>query len=93
IPVVRRMIEQLPEKYKDALIKSDFEGKKHADIAADLSISVSGVKSRVQRARKMLKELLLECCHFEFDRYGTISEIKAKNCKQCCEKKNGTYCS
>jgi RNA polymerase sigma-70 factor, ECF subfamily len=93
IPVVRRMVEQLPDKYKQVLIQSDFEGQKHADIAAELSISVSGVKSRVQRARKMLKALLLECCHFEFDLYGTISEITARNCKQCCGNKEGTHCS
>ena len=89
IPVVRRMIEQLPDKYREVLIRSDFEGQKYADIAAELEISVSGVKSRVQRARQMLKSLLLECCHFEFDRYGTIFDVKARNCKKCCDNKDG----
>jgi RNA polymerase sigma-70 factor, ECF subfamily len=87
IPVVRRMIEQLPEKYKRVLIQSDFDGQRHADIAADLKMSVSGVKSRVQRARQMLKTLLLECCHFEFDRYGTVFGMKARNCQKCCDNK------
>jgi RNA polymerase sigma-70 factor, ECF subfamily len=50
-----------------------------------LGISLSGAKSRVQRARKKLKELLLECCHFEFDRYGTVFDYHPKNCTKCCE--------
>lgn len=81
---IRGMIEKLPDTYRQTLIQADFEGKKHSDIAKDLGISVSGVKSRVQRARHMLKELLLQCCHFEFDRYGTVFEYFPKKCERCC---------
>ena len=66
------MIHALPPKYRDALLLTEFEGVSQKELAARLGISVSGAKSRVQRARQMLKEGLLECCHFEFDRYGTI---------------------
>jgi RNA polymerase sigma-70 factor (ECF subfamily) len=83
--VVRSMIEKLSDQDKEVLLLSDFEGIKQADIAQRLGISVSGAKSRVQRARKKLKELLLECCHFEFDRYGTVFDYHPKNCTKCCE--------
>jgi RNA polymerase sigma-70 factor (ECF subfamily) len=83
-PTLRTLTEQLPAKYKDALLMADFEGIKQTELAATLGISVSGLKSRVQRARKMLKELLLQCCHFEFDRYGTVFDYHPKNCKNCC---------
>lgn len=66
------MIDRLPDHYKVVLRKADLEGIKHSEIARQLGISVSGVKSHVQRGRQMLKELLLQCCHFEFDRYGTV---------------------
>jgi RNA polymerase sigma-70 factor (ECF subfamily) len=83
-PVVKRMIEELPEKYRSVLVMADIQERKYAEIAAELGLSVSGVKSRVQRARQMLKELLLECCPFEFDRYGTVFGFSERNCKRCC---------
>jgi RNA polymerase sigma-70 factor, ECF subfamily len=83
--MVQSMIEKLPAQDKDALLLSDFQGMKQAEIAQRLGISLSGAKSRVQRARKKLKELLLECCHFEFDRYGTVFDYHPRNCTKCCE--------
>ncbi|MCI0442530.1 RNA polymerase sigma factor SigZ [bacterium] len=87
-PIIRGMIDQLPKMYRQALILADMEGIKQKEIAAKLGISVSGAKSRVQRARKMLKDLLLECCHFEFDLYGTVFDYYPKSCSQCCENEN-----
>lgn len=83
--VVQSMIEKLPMQDKEALLLSDFQGINQAQIARRLGISVSGAKSRIQRARKKLRDLLLECCHFEFDRYGTVFDYHPKNCTKCCE--------
>lgn len=83
--VVQSMVEKLPPQDKEALLLSDFQGMKQSEIAQQLGISLSGAKSRVQRARKKLKELLLECCHFEFDRYGTVFDYYPRNCTKCCE--------
>jgi RNA polymerase sigma-70 factor (ECF subfamily) len=35
------------------------------------------MKSRVQRARRQLKSLLLDCCHVELDRLGGVVEYRA----------------
>jgi RNA polymerase sigma-70 factor, ECF subfamily len=83
--VVQSMVEKLPSQDKEALLLSDFQGLKQAEIAERLGISLSGAKSRIQRARKKLKDLLLECCHFEFDRYGTVFDYHPRNCTKCCE--------
>jgi RNA polymerase sigma-70 factor, ECF subfamily len=83
--MVQSMVEKLPSQDKEALLLSDFQGMKQAEIAEQLGISLSGAKSRVQRARKKLKALLLECCHFEFDRYGTVFDYHPRNCTKCCE--------
>ena len=40
----------------------------------DLGISVSGMKSRVQRARRELKDLLEHCCVVELDTQGAIAD-------------------
>lgn len=69
---VLRMILQLPIKYRQALLLADYKGLKQTEIAYKLGISLSGAKSRIQRARKMMKEIYTNCCHFEFDSYGNI---------------------
>jgi len=91
-PTLRRMTEQLPTRYKEAILLADFEGVKQTELAKQWGISVSAVKSRVQRARKMLKALLLECCHFEFDRYGTVFDYRPKNCIKCCSDADNSHC-
>jgi len=83
-PGLRRMAELLPAKYKEAILLADFEGVRQTEVAKRMGISISAAKSRVQRARKMLKEILLACCHFEFDRYGTVYDYHPKKCRNCC---------
>jgi RNA polymerase sigma-70 factor (ECF subfamily) len=76
------MLRCLPRKYRQALELTDMQGLSQAKLAERLNISVSGAKSRVQRAREKLKEALLDCCHFEFDRYGRVIDYHA-NCPEC----------
>lgn len=55
------------------------------ELGERMCLSVSGAKSRVQRARVKLKEMLLGCCQLEFDRLGNVIEYKHKcsNSKFC----------
>ena len=77
------LIEQLPTHYRQAVILSEFEGITQKTIASRLGLSTSGAKSRVQRGRKMLETMLLECCRFEFDRGGSIVDFEPKEkCSQ-----------
>jgi len=82
---LRSMINYLPEKYKQAILLSEFEGLTQKEMAEKLGLSLSGVKSRVQRARKELKGLLTDCCQFEFDRLGNILDYRHKreSCPHC----------
>ena len=77
------MIEQLPPKYRVALLLTDYRGLTQKELSEKLGISLPGAKSRVQRARKLLKELYMKCCHFEFDRNGTIVDVYPKRCSRC----------
>ncbi len=76
------MVRCLPRKYRQALELTEFQGLSQVELAAKLNISASGAKSRVQRARQKLKDALLDCCHYEFDRYGRIIDYHA-NCREC----------
>jgi RNA polymerase sigma-70 factor, ECF subfamily len=66
------MIRQLPPAYQEAITLADLEGVNQADAAARAGVSVSGMKSRIQRARKQLKAVFEECCQVHVDRRGTI---------------------
>jgi RNA polymerase sigma-70 factor, ECF subfamily len=79
---VDAMIADLPPKYRDALALTVYEGLTQQEVAERLSLSLSGAKSRIQRGREMIKDQLLACCHFEFDRYGEILDYQARCC--CC---------
>jgi RNA polymerase sigma-70 factor (ECF subfamily) len=59
-------MDTLPAKYKEALILSEFEGMPQKEMAEKLGITLSGAKSRVQRAREKLKEEVLKCCYSQF---------------------------
>lgn len=65
-------IKALPPLYSEALILTELEGLSQKGLSEKLAISYSGAKSRVQRARKMLKDAILACCPYQFDKYGNI---------------------
>jgi RNA polymerase sigma-70 factor, ECF subfamily len=89
---LQEMVAALPEEYREALMLDAFEGLDQAKIGARLGISVSGAKSRVQRARAKLRAMLYDCCHFEFDRRGGVINYVPREqcCAQCCGTSNVT---
>jgi RNA polymerase sigma-70 factor (ECF subfamily) len=73
-------VNQLPDIYKQAILLTAYEGLSQKQLAEKMNLSLTGAKSRVQRARAMLKDILLECCHFDYDLYGTVIDYH----KHCC---------
>jgi len=89
-----RMIQTLPEPYREAVVLTELEGLTQRELADRLGLSVSGAKSRVQRGRAQLKRMLEECCSFEFDRRGTVIGCEPREgggCGECRDQplKNG----
>ncbi len=72
----RAMVNSLPEIYAEALILTEIEGLTQRELAEKAGISLSGAKSRVQRAKKLLEELMGRVCHFEFNRQGEIVDYR-----------------
>lgn len=66
-------IESLEPIYREALTMTELEGLTQKQYAVKVGISLSGSKSRVQRARLQLKERILACCNYAFDQYGNIT--------------------
>lgn len=69
---LRPMIRQLPPAYREALELTEDGGLTQQELADRLGVSLSGAKSRVQRARAQLKTMLLDCCRIETDRRGGV---------------------
>lgn len=80
-PYLWDVIHKLPETYQEALIQADLHGVPQQALAEKLGMSPSGAKSRVQRARQKLKEVMLHCFDFEYDARGQIMDYR-RNC--CC---------
>jgi RNA polymerase sigma-70 factor (ECF subfamily) len=81
-PSVRAMVMSLPAQDRQALILTEYQGLTQKELAERLGLSLSGAKSRVQRARAKLKQQLLACCHFELDRRGHVIDYQPR-CS-CC---------
>ncbi len=82
---LRPMIERLSQDYRDAINLVEFEGLTQQEAAKRMGVSLSGMKSRVQRGRKQLKQMLGDCCLIELDRRGGVIEYQARNeeCDPC----------
>jgi RNA polymerase sigma-70 factor, ECF subfamily len=85
---VSRMVGRLPEPYRTALWLADHEGLTQADVAARLDTSLSGAKSRVQRARAKMREMIDDCCDVQFDARGGIADYDG-----CDSGGEGSSCS
>jgi RNA polymerase sigma-70 factor (ECF subfamily) len=82
---VRSVVEGLPEIYREALRLTEFEGVPQVELARRLGLSASAAKSRVQRARAMVRAEMERCCHWETDRYGTVVDMQPKPASKPCQ--------
>lgn len=82
---LRPMIERLSQDYRDAINLVEFEGLTQHEAAKRMGVSLSGMKSRVQRGRKQLKQMLDDCCRIELDRRRAVVgyEVRAAGCDSC----------
>lgn len=66
------LLARLSPLYREAITLTDIQGLDQAEAARHAGVSVSGMKSRVQRGRRQLKAVLEACCRFDLDRRGGI---------------------
>lgn len=76
------LLKTLPDKYREALQLTEIESLSQLELAQRLNISYSGAKSRVQRARQMLKEKLEDVLIVKLDCNRNV--IACENRIACC---------
>ncbi len=67
-----RALSELSPEDGEAIHLCDLEGMTQAAYAERLGISLAGAKSRIQRARKRLREHLKVACQVRFDESGKV---------------------
>jgi RNA polymerase sigma-70 factor (ECF subfamily) len=70
-----RVLSELSVEDREAITLCDLEGLPQAEYARLKGLSLPGAKSRVQRARKRLREQLTRACQVRFDAGGQVSDF------------------
>lgn len=77
---LRPLMATMSDADQQALSLVEFGGVSQVEAARRLGVSVSGMKSRVQRARQRLRAVVEDCCHVELDRRGGITRYEPHTC-------------
>lgn len=79
------IIKALPKKYRRPLVLADIKGMKQQQIAEQLNLPLSTVKSQIQRGRKLVAQGFVDCCDYKINEDGFLEgELQEKeNCKIC----------
>tara|TARA_R110000868_G_scaffold86347_8_gene242257 strand:- start:57454 stop:57990 length:537 start_codon:yes stop_codon:yes gene_type:complete len=72
---INSKIKSLSFKHKQAILLTSFKDYSQKELATHLNISYSGIKSRIQKAREILKENILDCHNVESDRTGKLLDF------------------
>lgn len=91
-PVTQRLataielfLPALSPAYRQAIEEVDLKGRSQADVARELDVPHSTLRTRVQRGRAELRHLLELCCEIETDARGkpTSCEPRTSACERC----------
>ncbi len=76
---LRPMVERLAPEYREAITLVELEGLTQQAAATKLGLSLSGMKSRVQRGRAQLKVMLQDCCVIQLDSRRGVAEAEPRD--------------
>lgn len=79
IPYVEPLLRMLPEKYAEPLRLADIEGLTQPQVAERLGLGLSATKSRVSRARRLLRDQIQECFHLDANSDGELTDFRVKD--------------
>ena len=80
---LRPMAEALPAPYRETVIAAEFDGRPLRALAEAEGVSVSAIKSRTSRGRRMLRDRLVACCGVVVSGAGTVLDYDARAARAC----------
>jgi len=72
-------VARLPSPYREAITLTELQGLTQKDAATMLGVSLSGMKSRVQRGRERIRRMFEECCELSVDGRGHVTECTPRS--------------
>lgn len=82
---VALFVARLPSPYREAITLTELQGVTQSDAADMLGVSVSGMKSRVQRGRERIRRMFEECCEVSVDCRGHVTDCVPRDLDQVPE--------
>jgi RNA polymerase sigma-70 factor (ECF subfamily) len=70
---VALFVARLPSPYREAVTLTELQGLGQREAAAMVGVSLSGMKSRVQRGRERIRHMFEECCEMAVDSRGHVT--------------------
>ena len=80
---LKEMLLELPKIYREALELAELQNVSQTELAQRLNISYSGAKSRVQRARQLLKNEMDKLYLIKMDAYGNVIVCENRSPRNC----------
>nr|MBI3612579.1 RNA polymerase sigma factor SigZ [Nitrospirota bacterium] len=82
---LKPMIARLSPRYREAITLVELEGLTQHEAAGRLKLTLPGMKSRVQRGRRQLKQMLEDCCVIQLDRRQGLVDYAPRDpqCDPC----------
>lgn len=74
-----RVLSELSEQDRDAIVFCDLQGMAQADYARARGLSLGAAKSRLQRARFRMKQHMMLVCHVSTDAAGHVLDFVPRN--------------
>lgn len=69
---IAAFIALFPSPYREALTLTELQGLTQREAAEMVGVSLAGMKSRVQRGRQLLREVIEACCIIALDGRGQV---------------------
>ena len=86
---VALFVARLSAPYREAITLTELQGLTQKDAAEMLGISLSGMKSRVQRGREKIREMFHQVCQVSVDCRGRVTgcepraaELLPEDCRE-----------
>lgn len=80
---LRPVAERLPETYRATVIAAELDGLSLAHVADAQGLSLSAVKTRASRGRRLLQQELIECCRVALSTHGQVLDYDAAEAAKC----------
>lgn len=80
---LRTVAERLPGTYRETVIAAELDGLSLLQVAELQGLSLSAVKTRASRGRRLLREEFVRCCRVALSQQGQVLDYDTEEVAKC----------